>query len=166
MPTTSSTSTIAGTWTVDPAHIAVAALGGSSTYGDNPANPGLSASGLKNGESVSVYRLSNSFGIVGTTSAGAHTLTVSGTNGDANYIVDSTVNGTWTVDPAHITVTALGGTSTYGDSPANPGLSASGLKNGEDVSVLTGLTNSFGIVGTTSAGAHTLSVAGTNGDAN
>ena len=160
-------STVDGTWTVNAAHLIVTALGGSSTYGSNPANPGLSASGLQNGEDVSVLTgLSNSFGIVGTTSAGAHTLSVLGTNGDANYIVDSTVDGTWTVNAAHLIVTALGGSSTYGSNPANPGLSASGLQNGEDVSVLTGLSNSFGIVGTTSAGAHTLSVLGTNGDAN
>ncbi len=160
-----------GSWTVDPAHITVTALGGNSTYGDSPTNPGLSASGLQNGENVSVLAgLANSFGITATTGvAGSpYTLTVTGTNTDANYVVDTTYDGSWTVDPAHITVTALGGNSTYGDSPTNPGLSASGLQNGENVSVLAGLANSFGIIATTGvAGSpYTLTVTGTNTDAN
>ena len=45
----------------------------------------------------------------------------------------------YVANPAEITVTALGGTSTYGSSPSNPGLSASGLQNGQDASVLAGL---------------------------
>ncbi len=148
--------------TIDPAHITVTALGGTSTYGDSPSDPGLSAAGLQNGQDVSVLTgLSNSFGITGTTSAGDHTLSVSGTLTNDNYLVETTKTGTWTVDPRPITVTALGGSSTYGDNPNDPGLSATGLQNGQDVSVLTGLSNSFGITGSTPAGDHTLSMSGT-----
>jgi len=58
--------------------------------------------------------------------------------------------------------TALSGSSTYGLSPANPGLSATGLQNGETVSVLTGLSNSFGITGTSGVASspYALTVAG------
>ncbi|MDR0533750.1 MAG: filamentous hemagglutinin N-terminal domain-containing protein [Verrucomicrobiales bacterium] len=244
-----------GSLTVNPAQIIVTALGGSSTYGDSPLNPGLSASGLKNGQDVSVLTgLSNSFGITNTSNAGDHTLQVDGELTNANYTVVNTVDGTWTVHradltitansgtktygdvytalsgtefsssglkngetigsvnlsstgavatanvtgspyainasdatggsfnisnytvtyengsltvtPAQIIVTALGGSSTYGDSPLNPGLSASGLKNGQDVSVLTGLSNNFGITNTTGAGDHSLQVDGELTNAN
>ena len=79
-------------------------------------------------------------------------------NGYAFSFVNS---GRSTLLPAHITVTATGGTSTYGDAPSDPGFTASGLQNHEDVTVLTGLSNSFGITASTDAGDHTLTVAGT-----
>jgi len=163
---TNSNYTLAGTnsgsWTVNPAPVTVTAIGGSSTYGASPANAGLSATGLQNGEGVNVLTgLSNSFGITGTTNAGTYTLSVTGTLTNGNYTLAGTNTGSWTVNPAPVTVTAIGGSSTYGASPANAGLSATGLQNGEGVNVLIGLSNSFGIIGTTNAGTYTLSVAGT-----
>ena len=62
-----------------------------------------------------------------------------------NYNVTARNDGTWTVTPKAITVTADGGSSTYGDSPASPGWSADGLVNDEDETVLTGLANDFAI---------------------
>ena len=163
--------TLAGTntggWTVNPAPVTVTALGGSSTYGASPANPGLSATGLQNGQNASVLTgLSNSFGITNATNAGSYVLSVIGALTNANYTVAGTNTGSWTVNPAPVTVTALGGSSTYGGSPANPGLSATGLQNGESASVLTGLSNSFGISNATNAGSYMLSVMGalTNGN--
>jgi filamentous hemagglutinin family protein len=155
---------VPGALTVNPAEITVTAAGGWSTYGDSPTNPGFTATGLKNGEGVEVLTsLFNSFGIVGTTSAGDHTLRVDGDLGNANYRITNWETGTWTINKAEITVTALGGTSVYGQNPANPGISASGLKNGEGVDILTGLANSFGIDGTTGVGGnpYLLSVTGT-----
>ncbi|MBI1204796.1 MAG: filamentous hemagglutinin N-terminal domain-containing protein [Rhodopseudomonas sp.] len=158
-------------FSVTPAEIVVTANGGTSIYGESPANPGLSASGLQNGQDVSVLTgLSNSFGIGPTTGVvnGGYTLSVLGTLTNANYTVTTRNTGTWTVTPAQITVTANGGTSVYGTSPSDPGLSANGLQNGEDVGVLTGLSNSFGIGPTTSVGGgpYTLSVLGTLTNAN
>jgi len=151
----------AGSWTVDPASIIVTANGGRSTYGQSPANPGLSATGLQNGEGIGVLTgLSNSFGITGRSNAGGHALSVNGTLTNGNYVVTTRNSGVWTVDPAAITVTANGGRSVYGSQPGNPGLSATGLQNGEGVDVLTGLTNSFGITGRSHAGSTLLSVAG------
>jgi filamentous hemagglutinin family protein len=150
-----------GLLTVNPASISVTALGGTSTYGASPANPGLSATGLQNGQNVSVLSgLSNSFGVGNASNAGTYTLSVAGSLTNTNYILASTNNGTWTVNPASISVTALGGTSTYGAAPANPGLSATGLQNGQNVSVLSGLLNSFGIGSASNIGTHTLNVAG------
>src|SRR6185369_11092935 len=151
-----------GSWTVNPAPVTVTALGGASTYGSSPANPGLSATGLQNGQSVNVLTgLSNSFGITSGSNAGSYVLSVIGTLTNSNYTVAGTTNGSWSVNPAPVTVTALGGASTYGASPANPGLSATGLQNGQNASVLTGLSNSFGIIGTTNAGSYVLGVIGT-----
>jgi filamentous hemagglutinin family protein len=156
-----------GTWTVNPAEIIVTATGGSSIYGDSSTNPGFTASGLKNSQTVAVLTgLANSFGITNLTNAGDHTLGVDGTLTNGNYTIVNRNTGTWTVNPAEITVTATGGSSVYGDNPANPGFTATGLKNGQTVAVLTGLANSFGITALTDAGDHTLSVDGTLANGN
>jgi filamentous hemagglutinin family protein len=161
------TNRIGGTWIVSPASIVVTALGGASTYGANPANPGFSATGLVNGQDVSVLTgLSNSFGISNTTNAGSYATNVVGTLSNGNYVITNRIGGTWVVNPASIVVTALGGASTYGANPANPGLSATGLVNGQDVSVLTGLSNSFGIASTTNAGSYATNVVGTLSNGN
>src|ERR1700693_5168215 len=137
---------VPGSWTVNAAPVTVTASGGASTYGGSPSNPGLSATGLQNGQGVGVLTgLSNSFGIGNLTNAGTYALNVAGANTNTNYTVTSTVPGSWTVNAAPVTVTASGGASTYGGSPANPGLTATGLQNGQGVGVLTGLSNSFGI---------------------
>ena len=154
-------------WVVNPKGIAVTALGGTSTYGDSPANPGLSATGLVNGQTTSVLTgLSNNFGVTNLSNAGTYALAMSGALTNTNYTVLNANPGFWTVAPKGIEVTALGGTSTYGDSPANPGLSATGLVNGQTASVLTGLTNSFGISNLSNAATYALTVNGALGNAN
>jgi len=152
-----------GRWIVDPKAITVTANSGRSIYGDAPTNPGLTAEGLVNGQNIGVLAgLTNSFGIDHDTDAGRHTLRVDGTLTNGNYIVTERNDGTWGVDPRQIAVTANGGLSTYGDTnQINPGLIANGLVNGQDVGVLSGLTNSFGINHDTNAGSHTLRVNGT-----
>jgi hypothetical protein len=129
----------AGKLTVAPAHVTVTALGGASTYGGSPSNPGLSAAGLVNGQSVSVLTgLGDDFAILPTTNAGTYALHVTGTNTNGNYVVDNTVNGSWTVDRASLFITA--------DSVVAPSLSDaqfsssySGFVNGDDSSVVLGL---------------------------
>jgi hypothetical protein len=153
-------STTSGSWTVNPAPVNVTAYNGSSTYGSLPVNAGLSATGLQNGQSVSVLTgLSN--GITNTSNAGGYTVNVAGTLTNPNYTVAGTTGGSWTVNPAFVIVTALGGSSTFGSSPANPGLSATGLQNGQNVSVLLGLRSSFGIASTSSIGSYAVEVTGT-----
>ena len=78
----------------------------------------------------------------------------------ANYLFAVQSNGGLTVNPALITVTPLGGSSVFGASPSNPGLSVTGLVNGQTVSVLTGLTSAFGITGTTGVGTYVLNIVG------
>jgi hypothetical protein len=157
---------VGGSLSVAAADIIVSANGGSSVYGQSPSNPGFTAQGLKNGQNVDVLTgLANSFGITSTTgvAGGPYALSVAGALTNANYRVTARNDASWTVTPASIVVTANGGTSVYGSALANPGLSAAGLQNGEDVNVLTGLRNSFGITAATgvAGGPYTLNVLGT-----
>lgn len=155
------TNRLTGNWAVTPAQITVTATGGSSSYGASPSNPGFTATGLQNGQSVDVLTgLSNSFGISNLSNAGNYTLGVVGTLGNGNYAITNRIAGSWTVNPAQITVTATGGSSIYGQSPTNPGFTATGLQNGQTETVLTGLANGFGIDRFTNAGDHTLGVTG------
>lgn len=152
-----------GQLTVNPEPVSVTALSGAgaSTYGSQPANPGLSANGLRNNETVAVLTgLSTSWNISNNSDAGIYPLSVLGTLTNPNYIVTGSTGGSWTVNPAPVSVTALGGSSTAGSSPANPGLSATGLQNGQTVAALTGLRNSFGITSSSGAGSYILGVAG------
>ena len=101
--------------TVNPASVVVTARGGSSTYGSSPSNPGLSASGLQNGQNVSVLTgLSNSFGVTAGSNAGNYVFSVSGTLTNPNYQVTSTIAGSWTVNPAILTYVATPTTRTTG----------------------------------------------------
>ena len=141
--------------------ITVTALGGSSYYGESPANPGLSADGLAPGETVAVLTgLSNSFGISSATEVGNYTLEVIGALSNGNYTITEIYDGQWTVNPAIITVTAIGGSSNFGESPINPGLSFSGLHSDFDESLLADLYNNFSITSDTPAGTYTLNVKG------
>ena len=151
-----------GNYTVNALSVTLA---GTRTYNgltDAPAS-GLTVTNVIAGDTVGV----SGTGVLASKNAGAEALTstagaLSGlTVSNSNYTVTGGT-GTVAVTPASITVTAVSGTSVYGSSPANPGLSATGLQNGENVSVLTGLSNSFGINSTSSvAGSpYALSVVG------
>jgi filamentous hemagglutinin family protein len=153
-----------GALTVNPKALTVTANNGSKTYGSTFTFAGIefTTSGLVNGDSVTAASLASAGAAATATVAGSpYAITASSASGSglANYAI-SYVPGSLTVDPASVTVTALGGSSTYGSSPANPGLSATGLQNGQDASVLTGLRNSFGIISTTGAGSYAMNVAG------
>jgi hypothetical protein len=122
---------------------------------------------LQNGQSASVLTgLSNSFGVTNASDAGAYTLRVAGSLTNSNYTVSSANTGSWTVIPAAVTVTALGGSSIYGSAPSNPGLSATGLQNGQSVGVLTGLANSFGVSASSRVGSYVMNVVGALTNAN
>jgi filamentous hemagglutinin family protein len=135
-----------GTLTVNPAPVTVTALGGSSTYGASPSNPGLSATGLQNGQGVNVLTgLSNSFGISNTTNVGSYVLSVIGTLTNPNYTLAGTSDGTWSVNPTPVPV--LRGSLADGPSHYIPGLSVSAPRSG-DSGVLNGLANASDKVNT------------------
>ena len=133
-------SKVDGSWTVNPAQVVVTALGGTSVYGASPVNPGLSASGLQNGQDINALTgLSNSFGITRFTSAGSHTVSVAGALTNTNYIVQSTVDGSWTVNRASLTVTADNASKTLGQIVTFGGteFTSIGLQNGETIGLTT-----------------------------
>ena len=101
-----------------PKEITVKANGGSSEYGDNPANPGFTATGLVNGETESVLTgLSNSFPIDGTTPVGIYELQVIGTLTNSNYSITYRDTGTWIVDERLLVIKAIDETIDYGQIP-------------------------------------------------
>ena len=139
-----------GAFTISKAHLTVTAGNASKTYGD--ANPTLSAtvSGFVNGETLGTSGVSGSGAATTTATAltGAGTATITagaGTLTASNYDFTNLVNGTLTINKAHLTVTADNASRTYGD--ANPilGTTVSGFVNGQIL----------GTSGVTGAGAAT-----------
>jgi hypothetical protein len=132
-----------GTWTVDPAPVTVTALGGASTFGVSPGNPGLAAAGLENGQGVDALTgLRNSFNINSSTSVGSYALNVSGSLANPNYVIAGTHPGTWSV-------TALRGPVTDGPPGMIPRGPLQVPPGGGGVSALSGLdTPSNGTHGT------------------
>ena len=126
-----------GTATITAKAITVTANGGSSNYGDSPANPGLSSAGLANGEPGSVLTgLYNSFGINASTPPGVYTLTVEGALTNGNYTLTATATGVWTVNKRPITITAVSKTIGEGETPElEYEITSGSLVNGD---VLTG----------------------------
>ncbi|MBE7375818.1 GLUG motif-containing protein, partial [Pseudomonas lopnurensis] len=153
-----------GGYTIDKAALTVTANDAGKTY-DGLAwsgGNGVSYSGFVNGEDASVLGGGLSYGgsAQGAVDVGSYGIAAGGLTAD-NYVI-TYVGGTLVVDPKAITVTANGSSSTYGDSDlANPGLSATGLVNGETVDVLSGLANSFALDHTSGAGTYVLTVDGT-----
>ena len=91
-----------------PREITVKANGGTSEYGDNPLNPGITATNLANGDTESVLTfLSNSFGIDSTTLIGRYEMRVIGTLTNPNYHITSYDTGTWIVTERRLTVKAV-----------------------------------------------------------
>jgi type IV secretory pathway protease TraF len=156
----------ANAFAITPATLTYVANAASGTYG--AAIPSLtgSVSGFVNNQTLaSATTGSLGFSTTATPGSNVGSYTVTGTGltaNNGNYVfVQTAANASaLTIAPAPIVVTALGGSSTYGGSSTNPGLSASGLQNGQGVDVLTGLSNAFGITNLTSAGSYPLNVTG------
>ncbi len=129
-----------GTLTVDPAALTVAANAARKTYGDSASLSDFTATGLKNGDSVSSVGLTST-GTAVTAGIGSYAIAASSALGSglSNYTI-TYADGTLTVDPAALTITADAARKTYGDSATLSGYAATGLKNGDSVSSV-GLTS-------------------------
>jgi filamentous hemagglutinin family protein len=128
--------TSSGSLAVTPRDVTVTAIGGTSIYGDSPANSGLSATNLAGFDTVTALTgLSNSFGIDSTTTVAAYTLSVAGALTNGNYNVTSTGTGTWEVTTKALTVTANDLNKTFGDTYTFAGteFETLGLINGDTV---------------------------------
>jgi 6-phosphogluconolactonase (cycloisomerase 2 family) len=122
-----------GTLTINPATLTVAAANASMIYGD--AVPALSGTitGIKNGENITA---SYSTTATSASPVGSYPIVPAvsdnGTGVLSNYTVTPT-NGTLTINPATLTVTAANASMIYGDPvPALSG-TITGIKNGENI---------------------------------
>ena len=96
--------------------------------------PTATATGTVNSDAISVTVTGAEAG------AGSHTATASGLTGDkaGNYKLPSSATHGYSIGKAALTVTANPKTITYGDAPANDGVSYSGFVNGETEAELGG----------------------------
>ena len=146
-----------GVVTVGSATLTVTASNGTQTYGDTTA-PTITPtySGFVNGQSATVlsHAASCSANVSATTGAGSYASTCSGASAP-NYTVHY-VNGVVTVNQATLTVTASGGSQTYGDIvPPAITPSYSGFLNGDTASALSQpATCTSGVAPTTPAGTY------------
>ncbi|MBL1268985.1 MAG: filamentous hemagglutinin N-terminal domain-containing protein, partial [Halomonas sp.] len=150
-----------GTLTINKANATVTANSGTTTYnGTEQSVNGFTVDGLVNGEEASVLSGVTTNGGTGT-NAGSYVLTVGGGSAD-NYEL-SFVNGILTINKAQATVTANSGTTTYnGTEQSVSGFTVDGLVNGEDASVLSGVTTNGGKG--TNAGSYVLTASGSDGN--
>ncbi len=121
-----------GTLTVTQASLVVTGTNASRVYGDiNPAFTGTIV-GIKNGDNITA-----TFASAATAASAVGNYPIVGTLADptaklGNYSLTSN-NGTLTVNPAALTITAADATRLYGDpNPAFTG-SVTGLKNGDNI---------------------------------
>jgi filamentous hemagglutinin family protein len=150
----------AGSLTVTPAALTVTAADATKVYGQTPALDGsaFTAIGLQNGETIaSVVRASS--GSAANAAVGAHAITASGAAGGSfnagNYTI-TYLDGTLTVTPAALTITANDASKVYGQAAAlgNTAFSASGLQNGETVASVA--LASSGAAATAGVGSHAI----------
>jgi hypothetical protein len=126
-----------GVLTVSPAPLVVTAANASRLYGDpNPAFTGT-ISGVKNGDTFGL-----SFSTVATATSGVGTYPIvpaltDPNNKLSNYAVTLN-NGTLTINPAALTVTASNASRVYGDPNPTFAFTLSGFVNGETSAVVSG----------------------------
>ncbi len=153
-----------GMLTVTPASLTVTALNQTKSYGSlsNLGTSGFSTTGLVNGDTATQVTLSSSGAAANANvQPGGHAIVASNLSGGnfnpANYTIRY-VNGTLTVAPVALTITALNQTKSYGSSLVLNGteFSVAGLVNGDTVSRVnltsTGLTATAGV----QAGGHAI----------
>ena len=130
-----------GTTTITSAPLSITASSGTMTYGGAVPAITPSISGLQNGDSPSVLGAGLTCGTTATSSSsvGSYASTCSGAV-DNNYDI-SYVDGSVTMTPAPLSITASSETMTYGGSVPTITPIVAGLQNGDDPSVLgAGLT--------------------------
>jgi hypothetical protein len=126
-----------GSVTVSPAPLTLTASSGSMTYGSTPPAISPSAEGLQNGETIAVLGAGLDCGTAAVSSSPVGTYaSVCAGESDPNYLITS-VDGSVTVNPAPLTVTASSAPSTYGSTPPPITPSYNGFVNGDDASSLT-----------------------------
>ena len=163
---------INGALTVTPATLTVTADSSTKTYGQTVTFAGteFTTSGLVNGDTVTGITLSSSGAAASAAVAGSpYTIDASGAVGTglSNYTIGY-INGTLTVTPATLLVTANDASKVHGQ--ANPVFSdtITGFVNGDDASVVSGAVSlSTTATAASGVGSYTITAAqGTLGAAN
>jgi hypothetical protein len=150
-----------GTLTVTPAALTITAVDKSKVYG--AALPTLTASysGFVNGDDASSLDTPVTLSTAASASSpvGTYTITASGA-ADANYTITH-VNGTLTVTPAVLTITAVDKSKVYGAALPTLTASYSGFVNGDDASSLdTPVTLSTTASASSPVGTYTITASG------
>jgi 6-phosphogluconolactonase (cycloisomerase 2 family) len=134
-----------GTLTVNPAPLTVSAANATRVYGDpNPAFTGT-LTGIKNGDNITATYSS----VDATAAVGTYPIVpalVDPTNKLSNYVVTSN-NGTLTITPAPLSVTAANATRLYGDPNSLSG-TITGIKNGDNITATYASADPTAAVGT------------------
>ena len=132
-----------GTLTVNPAALTITANNASKTYGQTAtfAGTAFTTSGLVNGDTVSSVT-ETSTGSAATAAVGTDPIVPSAATFSAGLSSNYTItyaNGTLTVNPAALTITANNASKTYGQTASFAGtaFTTSGLVNGDTVSSVT-----------------------------
>ena len=152
-----------GTLTINKAHLTVTADAKSMLYGGSVPTLTATISGFVNGDTVAVVKGSSSLSTTAKTSspAGTYTITVAiGTLSATNYDFPNLVNGTLTINKAHLKVTADAQSMLYGASLPTLTATISGFVNGDKVTVVSG-SSSLSTTATASSpvGAYPITVA-------
>ena len=153
--------TYTGTVTVTPAPLTITASDVSKTYGQTAALSAYTVSGLVNGDSVSGVTLTSS-GAASSANAGSYSITTANASGSGlgNYTI-SYQNGTLTVNPATLTITAANVSKTYGQTAALNAYTVSGLLNSDSVSGVTLISS--GAASSADAGSYSITAANASG---
>jgi hypothetical protein len=152
---------VAGAVTVLPATVTVTASSPSMTYGGTAPTITPSYSGFANGENSSVVTTPPVCTSAATSTSGVGSSPTTSCTGAAaaNYTF-SYVAGAVTVLPAAVTVTASNGTMTYGGTPPTITPSYAGFENGQDSSVVSGISCSAGATAASPVGSYASSCSG------
>ena len=123
--------------TVSPAPLVVTASSQSTTYGTSPTTVSASYAGFVNGDTASTLTTKPTCSTTASANSavGSYSASCSGAV-DSNYSI-TYQNGSTTVGPAPLTVTASSGTGTYGSAPPNIAATYVGFVDGDTAASLT-----------------------------
>jgi len=130
-----------GTLTINPASLTITASNASKSYGQSPSLPStaFSAAGLLNGDTITSVTLSSA-GSAPTAGTGSYPIVPSAASGprSGNYNI-TYANGTLTVNPTPLTITANNASKYFGQTFtfAGTAFTSSGLQNGETIGSVT-----------------------------
>ena len=150
------------TMTIDPATLTVTGANATMTYGGAVPALGVNYSGFVNGDNASSLTSPSTATTTATSASPTGNYAITPGGGSATNYTFNYVNGTLTVGPAALTVTANDQTMTYGGAVPSPlTVSFSGFVNGDNSSSLgTQPTASTAATSTSPAGTYPITPSG------